>query len=179
MLQQWASEVAQVSDPLEQVHRQVIQQLSKLILTYDEMIRQLSRELTGLARKAAPTLVDLCGVGALTAARILGEVGEIRRFASDSKFASYCGVAPIQASSGDRVRHRLSRRGNRQLNYALQTIAVTKRRWDPRARAFLDRKAAEGKTRREALSCLKRHLANVVFRLLTESARVPTFAAAA
>jgi transposase len=170
LLREWACEAAPSGDSLGHIHRQVIQQLSKLILTYDDLICRLGRQLTRAATEAAPALVRLCGVGALTAARILGEVGDVRRFASPAKFASYCGVAPIQASSGDRLRHRLSRRGNRRLNFSIHTIAVTQRRWDPRAKAFLERKITEGKSRKEAIRCLKRHLSNVVFRLLTESA---------
>lgn len=169
VLEQWASMTPSATDPLEQIHLQVVRQLAGLILTYDEMIRQTGCELVRLVTEATPLLVALRGSGALTAARILGEVGDVRRFASAAKFAAYCGAAPIQASSGERVRHRLSRRGNRQLNYSLHTIAVTQRRWDPRAQQYLERKIAEGKSRKEALRCLKRHLANVVYRILSES----------
>src|SRR5690606_35186253 len=82
---------------------QKITHTPRLILVYDEMIKQLTLELTDLAKKAVPSLLALQGLGALTAAKILGEVGDIRRFPSRSKFASYCGVAPVEASSGERV----------------------------------------------------------------------------
>src|SRR5690606_16555320 len=81
---------------------QKITHTPRLILVYDEMIKQLTLELTDLAKKAVPSLLALQGLGALTAAKILGEVGDIRRFPSRSKFASYCGVAPVEASSGER-----------------------------------------------------------------------------
>lgn len=179
LLEKWVRRPGCSTDPLQLLHQQIIRQLARLILIYDEMARAVADELAKLVKEAAPELVELRGSGALTAARILGETGDIQRFDSASRFASYCGVAPIQASSGERVRHRLSRRGNRQLNYSLHTIAVTQRRWDERAKAFLERKIAEGKSRKEALRCLKRHLANVVYRILRDAAQPTRLSAAA
>ncbi len=98
--------------------------------------------------------------------KIIGETGGIGRFRNDAQFACLAGVAPIDASSGQQRRHRLSRHGNRQLNSALHKIAIVQGRWDPRARAYLERRQAEGKSRREALRALTRHLARAVFRLL-------------
>ena len=83
--------------------------------------------------------------------------------------ARLAGVAPVDCSSGQQRRHRLNRFGNRELNSALHKIAVVQGRWEPRARAYLERRQAEGKTRREALRCLKRHLVRVVFRLLRQA----------
>lgn len=88
-----------------------------------------------------------------------GETGGIERFASDAQFACLAGVAPIEASSGQQRRHRLSRHGSRQLNSALHKIAIVQNRWEPRAPAYLERRQAEGKSRREAIRALKRHLA--------------------
>lgn len=178
VLSAWAEELVPSTDPLLRTQGQIVQQIARLILVYDEMIKQLTLELTDLAKKAVPSLLALQGLGALTAAKILGEVGDIRRFPSRSKFASYCGVAPVEASSGERVRHRLSRRGNRKLNSALHTIATTQRRWDPRARDYLERKISEGKTRKEALRCLKRHLANVIYNMLRDAAMTQSVDAA-
>lgn len=87
-----------------------------------------------------------------------------------ARFGAYAGVAPLEASSGANRRHRLSRRGNRQLNCALHVIAVTQRRWHPIGQEYLARKTAEGKTRKEALRSLKRQLANAVFRALHQDA---------
>jgi transposase len=95
------------------------------------------------------------------AAKILGETRGVARFRSAAAFAAHAGTAPIPASSGRVQRHRLNRGGNRQLNRALYTIAMVQARWDPAARAYLERKTTEGKTATEARRCLKRHLSNV------------------
>jgi transposase len=102
----------------------------------------------------------------LTAAKLIGEIAGIHRFSSDAKLARLAGSAPIPASSGHTIRHRLDRGGNRQLNCALHRLAVTKGRLDPDTASYLARKQAEGKSRREALRCLKRHLARRIWRLL-------------
>jgi transposase len=132
---------------------------------------ELEREIAGLVKAEAPDLLDLEGCGVLTAAKLIAETAGAGRLASDAKFARLAGVAPIPASSGSRVRHRLDRGGNRQLNCALHRIAVTQGRCHPPAREFLAKKQAEGKSRIEALRCLKRHLARRVWRLLIESER--------
>jgi transposase len=102
----------------------------------------------------------------LTAAKLIGEIAGVSRFQTDAKLARTAAAAPIPASSGRTDRHRLDRGGNRQINCALHRIAVTKARVDPETAAYLTRKQAEGKSRREALRCLKRHLARRVFKLL-------------
>jgi transposase len=130
-------------------------------------IASLEREITASLDEAAPaSLLGICGVGPLVAAKILGEVRDVRRFSSPAAFAAYAGTAPVPASSGTVIRHRLHRGGNRQLNRALHTIALTQARRDPRARAFLARKRSEGKTPRGARRALKRHLAVAVYRAL-------------
>ena len=135
--------------------------------------RSLTREVAGLDRtlrervaQLAPTLLELPGCGSLSAAKLLCEIGPIQRFNSDAKLARHAGVAPLDASSGKRQRHRLGRGGNRQLNCALHRIAITQGRVHPPARAYLERKQAEGKSRREALRCLKRQLARTVYATL-------------
>lgn len=104
------------------------------------------------------------GCGPLTAAKLIAEVAGVDRFASDAKLAMLAGVAPLDASSGKQQRHRLNRKGNRQLNLALHRIAVTQARIRGPAKQYLARRQAEGKTKREAL---KRHLARTVFCILT------------
>lgn len=131
----------------------------------------LEREIGALVKAQAPELLALEGCGALTAAKLIAETAGAGRLASDAKFARLAGVAPIPASSGMRTRHRLDRGGNRLLNCALHRIAVTQGRCHAPAREFLARKQAEGKSRIEALRCLKRHLARRVWRLLLESER--------
>ena len=132
-------------------------------------IAELDRELEQRTAETAPALLELPGCGALTAAKLLAEVGPIDRFESDAQLARHSGVAPLEASSGRVQRHRLDRGGNRQLNAALYRIAITQARVHPAARAYLERKQAEGKSRREAIRCLKRQLARVVFTTLKAS----------
>jgi transposase len=126
-------------------------------------ILELDRELQAQTTAIAPRLLELPGCGGLTAAKLLCEIGPIDRFRSDAQLARHAGVAPLDASSGKHQRHRLDRGGNRQLNCALHRIAVTQGRVHPPARAYLERKQSEGKSRREALRCLKRQLARTVY----------------
>jgi len=123
-------------------------------------------QLEVLVAATGTTLAGIVGISHLNAARILGEVGDVRRFRSPAAFAAGNGTAPIPASSGRTDRHRLNRGGNRRLNRALYVIAITQTRHEPRAADYLARKRAEGKTRREALRCLKRRLSDVVYRQL-------------
>jgi transposase len=132
-------------------------------------IAELDRELEQRTMQAAPALLELPGCGALTAAKLLAEIGPIDRFKTDAQLARHSGVAPLEASSGRIQRHRLDRGGNRQLNAALYRIAITQARYHPDARAYLERKRAEGKSRREAIRCLKRLLVRVVFNTLKAS----------
>jgi transposase len=129
-------------------------------------ITELDQELEQRATQIAPALIALPGCAAVTAAKLLAEIGPIDRFKSDAQLARHAGVAPLEASSGRVQRHRLDRGGNRQLNAAFYRIAITQARYHPRARAYLERKRAEGKSRREAIRCLKRQLARVVFNTL-------------
>jgi transposase len=129
-------------------------------------IAELDRELEAQIAAAAPRLLELPGCGGLTAAKLLCEIGPIARFGSDAQLARHAGVAPLDASSGKHQRHRLDRGGNRQLNCAVHRIAVTQGRVHAPARAYLERKQSEGKSRREALRCLKRQLARTVYTTL-------------
>jgi transposase len=129
-------------------------------------IRALETELARRVHAYAPRLLAERGCGALTAAKLIGEIAGVERFATDAKLARNAGSAPIPASSGNRTRHRLDRGGNRQLNCALHRLAVNKGLWDPDSAAYLARRQADGKTRKEALRCLKRHLTRRVWKLL-------------
>jgi transposase len=131
-------------------------------------IRPLEREIEALVGELCPQLVAEPGCGPLTAAKLVGEIAGADRFSSDAKLARAAGVAPIPASSGRRDRHRLDRGGNRQLNLALHRMAVNRAKHDPDTAAYLARKQAEGKTRLEALRCLKRHLARRIWQLLRQ-----------
>jgi transposase len=129
-------------------------------------ILELERELQQRTSETAPALLALPGCGAISAAKLLGEIGPIARFETDAQLARHAGVAPLEASSGKHRRHRLDRGGNRQLNCALHRIAITQGRVHPPARAYLERKQIEGKSRREAVRCLKRQLARTVYTTL-------------
>jgi transposase len=132
----------------------------------DAEIRALKRRIGDLVQATGTSLVQVHGVGPLVAARILGEVGDVRRFADRHKFAAANGTAPIPASSGRVQRHRLNRGGNRRLNRALYVVAITQARSDHPGRAYLARKQRQGKTRREALRCLKRRISDAIYRQL-------------
>jgi transposase len=132
-----------------------------------------------LARERFAPLTRLCGVDLLTAGALAGILGPGRRWRSDAQLAAYAGVAPLEASSADLVRHRLNRGGNRRLNAILFRIALTQARRSPQARAYLDRRVAEGKTGREALRALKRFLVRAVWRLWQECLDAPAPAPAA
>ena len=133
--------------------------------------RVLHREIAERVGVLAPTLLTLAGVGALTAAKIVAEVADIRRFKSKDAFALHNGTAPLPVWSGNRERHRLSRTGNRQLNAAIHRIAITQMRCHVDAKTYLERRTANGNTKTEALRALKRRLSDVVYRHLLADAQ--------
>jgi len=147
----------------------IARELVREIAARTTRIRELEAELAALVESYAPRLLAERGCGPLTAAKLIGEIAGADRFATDAKLARTSGTAPIPASSGNTQRHRLDRGGNRQLNCALHRLAVNKGTWDPDAAAYLARKQAEGQSRKEALRCLKRHLARRVWRILKAS----------
>jgi transposase len=132
----------------------------------DSEMKELRREIQLAVEATGTSLTSQCGIGSGMAAKLLGEIGDIRNIRSKAGFARLTGTAPIPASSGTTVRHRVNRGGNRKLNYALYFIAVTRCRLDPETKAFMARKQAEGKSRKEAMRCLKRHLSNVIYRCM-------------
>jgi transposase len=140
-----------------------------IIRQLNRTISELEQELQARTNEVAPALLELPGCATLTAAKLLAEIGPIDRFRSDAQLARHGGVAPLEASSGKSQRHRLDRGGNRQLNAALYRIAITQARYYAPARTYLERKRSEGKSRREALRCLKRLLARAVFNALKAS----------
>ena len=131
---------------------------------------QLKRELAILVARHGKALLEIPGCGVLTAARILGDIGDIKRFKTDAQLASFAGISPLDASSGKQQRHRLNRRGNRKLNRVLHIIAVTQARTHAPAKAYLARRLADGKTTREALRAFKRHLIRIIHRTLQHAA---------
>ena len=133
-------------------------------LTAEE--RELAHEIEQLTTKLAPQLLDQPGIGPLLAAQLLLSWSHPGRVRTEAAFARLAGAAPIPASSGQTIRHRLDRTGDRKLNRTLHQIIVTRRRFDPTTIAYIERRVSEGKTRREATRCLKRYLARHLYRLL-------------
>lgn len=136
-------------------------------------LRQLERELRDLVRVLAPALLAVPGCGVLGAAVILGETAGADRFTSRAAYARFTGTAPIPVWTGNHVRVRLNRGGNRTVNWALRMIAVTQARGTGPGRAYLERLMAAGKTRTEALRLLRRRLSDVVFRALLADEKRP------
>lgn len=140
---------------------------------------QLERDITKRVNQLVPSLLEIPGCGALTAAKLLGEAANPGRFKSRDAYAMWAGVAPIPVWSANNARFRLNRGGNRQTNAALHRIAITQIRIHPDAQAFIARRLEGGSTKREALRLLKRKLANVVYRTLRADTQQPQLATAA
>ena len=136
----------------------------------DKRIKAADAELKELVAATGSSLLTLHGIGPSGAARLLGDVGDIARFADKGRFASWNGTAPLDASSGDQNRHRLSRAGNRRINRVLHIMAIVALRSDTEGRAYYRRKLAAGKTTMEALRCLKRRLSDIACRQMTGDA---------
>lgn len=141
-------------------------------------IRRLDQSIAAVKKRTAlavaasgTTVTEVFGVGPIVAALLIGHAGDITRFPTAGHFASYDGTAPIEASSGRVVRHRLNQRGNRQLNHALHMAAVTQLRFDTPGRAYYQRKIDEGKSTKEARRALKRRISDAVYRQLRDDAR--------
>lgn len=132
----------------------------------DGEMKAIRKQMAEILETTDTSLTGQCGIGPVIAARLLGEVGDIGNVRSKAAFARLSGTAPMPASSGLTVRHRLNRHGNRKLNYALHYIAVTRCRLDPETQSFMARKLAEGKTKKEAMRSLKRHLSNAIYRTM-------------
>jgi len=148
------------------VRADLVRRNIKELRRIDAEMKSIRRQMAELLETTDTSLTNQCGVGPVIAARLLGEVGDVRNVRSKAAFARLSGTAPVPASSGLTVRHRLNRHGNRKLNYALHYIAVTRCRIDPETRVFMSRKIAEGKTRKEAMRSLKRHLSNAIYRIM-------------
>jgi transposase len=133
------------------------------IRTLDRKIADLNGRIEAEVEASGTTLTEIFGVGPILAAKIIGALGSVERFPSRGHFASYSGTAPVEASSGEVVRHRLSLAGNRHLNYALHMVALCQARSDARGGTYYRKKIDEGKSRKEALRCLKRRISDAVF----------------
>lgn len=151
------------TDVVGRTRRQLASGLLIDLISIDTKIKGAKKQLNTLIRATGSTLQELNGVGPSGAARLLGDIGDVSRFPTKAHFASWNGTAPLDASSGDQNRHRLSRAGNRRINRVLHIMAVVQLRHDTLGRAYYRRKLAAGKTPMEAMRALKRRLSDVVY----------------
>jgi transposase len=155
-----------------QAVRHTLRLLARRIGHLTEEIDDLNKQIAHAVQQAAPGLLEVHGVGPDTAADLLVAAGDNPgRLTSEASFAALCGTSPVEASSGKTSRRRLNRGGDRRANAALYRIVLTRLRWEKRTRDYLERRISEGKTRREAIRCLKRYVARELFQIITEPAR--------
>ena len=153
--------------PVEHTRYELALELLEDVKRLDVQLKASHKRIKTAVQASGTTLTELYGVGPILACELIGYSGDIRRFTNRDQFASYAGVAPVELSSGGRTVHRLSRRGNRQLNHAIHMVAICQiRQTNSEGRIYFEKKVAEGKTKREAIRSLKRHVANAVYRQL-------------
>lgn len=152
--------LAGVPGTVGRIARELVGRIRELTRTIDA----LEREITRTVREVAPTLLELPGCGPLSAAKLVGQVAGVGRFRSAAAFARHNGSAPLPVWSGNDERHRLSRKGDRQVNVALHRIAITQMRIDARGRAYYEHRRATGDTKTEAIRALKRRISDEVYR---------------
>jgi transposase len=140
------------------------------LVAVEKKVKELTRQIEAHVIERGSHLGDLYGVGPVVAGRILADVGDVARFADRNRFASWTGTAPLDASSGEQTRHRLSRSGNRRVNHMLHIAATTQIRNDTAGRTYYRRKIASGKTPMEAMRCLKRRISDAIYRQLVADA---------
>jgi transposase len=154
-------------DVVRETCRQLAAELVDELEVIDTRIKTAKKQLAALVTETGSGLMRLNGIGPSGAARLLGDIGDVSRFPTRGHFASWNGTAPLDASSGEQTRHRLSRAGNRRINRALHIMAVVQLRHPGTdGRRYYDRRRAEGKTPMEAMRALKRRLSDVVYRQL-------------
>ena len=141
------------------------------IARLDTILRASKKRVGQAVSASGTTLTNIVGIGPINAATILGYSGDIGRFATKAQFASYNGTAPIEASSGGRIRHRLNPRGNRKINQTRHIAAICQLRYDGEGRTYYDRKIDEGKSSKEATRALKRRISDRVFRVVVDDAQ--------
>jgi transposase len=151
----------------ESVRRQLASELLRDVRALNRRIVDLDARIREEVEASGTALSDIFGVGPILATKIIALVGDTRRFPTKGHFASYVGVAPVEDSSGEVVRHRLSLAGNRRLNHALHMIAINQVRYEGKGGVYYRKKIAEGKTHREAMRYLERRVCDAVFKRLT------------
>ena len=150
--------------------RLAAEQIAELVVI-EKKAKAVTKELKAMITASGSTLTELPGVGPVVAARVLADTGDVARFTDRNRYASWTGTAPIEASSGEIVRHRLSRAGNRRMNHMIHMAAASQLRHDTEGRAYYRRKLAAGKTKAEAMRCLKRRISDALYRQLRADAK--------
>jgi transposase len=160
-------------DPETLAPATVLRRLARRAIELTAEAAEHKAAIAAIVRSLRPDLLALPGVGPIVAATVLCAWSHSGRCRSEAAFAKLGGVAPLEASSGQTIRHRLSRYGDRQLNRALHTVVLARSRCDETTRAYIERRRAEGKSDREIKRCLKRYVARQHHRQL-EGAPIPT-----
>jgi len=162
----------QPASPVEQIRYDLAVELLDDVRRLDAQLKASHKRIRDAVRASGTSVTDLFGVGPTIACSLIGYTGDVTRFRNRDQFAAYNGTAPIEHSSAGRTVHRLSRRGNRRLNHAIHMAAVCQiRQTNSEGRAYFERRVAEGKTKKEALRVLKRHVSNAVYRQLLADAQ--------
>ena len=160
-------ELIEPASPVEQARHDLACELLADVQRLDAQLKESHRRIRVAVQASGTTLTDIFGIGPVIACYLIGFTGDVRRFTSRDQYAAYNGTAPVERSSGGRVVHRLSQRGNRRLNHALHLAAICQiRQTHSEGRAYFERKVADGKTKKEALRALKRQVSNAVYRQL-------------
>jgi transposase len=157
-------------DEVGRLRRRLIAEQIADLVAIDRRLDELEEQIKVLVAKTPTHLTELFGVGPVTTARVIGEVGDVARFRSRHHFASYNGTAPVDSSSGGPPAYRLNTKGNRKLNHAIHMVAITQIRNDCAGRDFFLRKQAEGKSPKEAVRALKRRISDAIYRQLVADA---------
>jgi len=170
----WQAKVAQrLAHAKPSIRVRIARDMIRRIRELTRTSTQLQKQLAALVTQVAPQLLAETGVGVVLAAKLIGEIAGIQRFSSDAQLARLAGCAPIPVSSGRTDRHRLDPGGNRQLNHAFHLLAFTKIRYDPQTAVYIAKQRANGKTTKDAIRSLKRHLVRRVYHLLQDPTAVP------
>lgn len=154
--------------PVQAERAAAVRRLAQRLRLALSQAEDLARQIKEVAARRFSPLTNLCGINLITAGALAGILGPGRRFANDAQLAAYAGVAPLEASSAGLVRHRLNRGGNRRLNALLYRIVLTQAHYSPAAKAYIDRRVSEGKTRREAHRALRRFVIRAIWRVWQE-----------
>ena len=172
-----ADQVLAAAEPrgaVQQARAELAAELVADLRRVDALLRETKKKLAAAVRASGTSMTEVFGVGPVISATVIGDVRYVSRFASRDRFAAYNGTAPIEVSSGNRIIHRLSLRGNRRLNHAIHMAAITQIRYQHSdGRAYYDKKLAEGKTPKEALRALKRQISDAIYKCLkADAARI-------